>query len=52
MERDRRAGIIGEIFFQKNEESLTTNIAGGVVTLMISKKTPEDGDDCGSAYLW
>ena len=45
MERDKRAGIIGEIFFQKNEESLTTNVAGRVVTLMISKKTPEDSDD-------
>ena len=34
-----------EIFFQKNKKSLTTNVAGGVVTLMISKQTPEDGDD-------
>ena len=50
MERDNRAGIIGEIFFQKNEESLTTNVAGGVVTLMISKQTPENGDDGGSAH--
>ena len=39
-----------EIFFQKNKKSLTTNVAGGVVTLMISKQTPEDGDDGGSAH--
>ena len=50
MEREKKAGIIGEIFFQKNEESLTTNVAGGVVTLMISKQTPEDGDDGGSTH--
>ena len=50
MERDKRAGINGEIFFQKNEKSLTTNVAGGVVTLMISKQTPEDGDDGGSTH--
>ena len=48
MERDKRAGIIGEIFYQKKEKGLTTNVAGGVVTLMISKQTPEDGDDGGS----
>ena len=48
MERDKRAGIIGKI--QKNEKSLTTNVAGGVVTLMISKQTPEDGDDGGSTH--
>ena len=44
MERDKRTGIISK----KNEKSLTTNVAGGVVTLMISKQTPEDGDDGGS----
>ena len=50
MERDKRAGINGENSYQKKEKSLTTNVAGGVVTLMISKQTPEDGDDGGSAH--
>ena len=50
MERDKRAGINGENSYQKKEKSLTTNVAGGVVTLMISKQTPEDGDDGGSTH--
>ena len=28
--------------WEKNEKRLTTNVAGGVVTLMISKQTPEE----------